>query len=187
LPTGGYEKAKQKTQQPTAIETLNVCATAVDVGSREHMAAVNPDVTDAPVRAFGTFTHDQQDLAAWFKSHGVTIVALESTGVYWIDGRRKPSAEPLIYLIGPLFGILAENRNHPPHGLHLQRPQPVSIVWMRRAGWRATISSVNAADPPTTHGRCLAALPCLLDRGCASGRVSEALGGVYGVSVTFHH
>jgi transposase len=76
--------AKQKTQNPTAIETVNVGAAAVDIGSREHMAAVNPDVTDAPVRAFGTFTHDLHDLAAWFKSHGVTSVAMESTGVYWI-------------------------------------------------------------------------------------------------------
>ncbi|MEO1544807.1 MAG: IS110 family transposase [Pseudomonadota bacterium] len=73
--------AKQKTQ---TIETVNIGAAAVDIGSREHMAAVNPDVTDAPVRAFGTFTHDLHDLAGWFKSHGVTSVAMESTGVYWI-------------------------------------------------------------------------------------------------------
>jgi len=76
--------AKQKTGRTPAIETVNIGAAAVDIGSREHMAAVNPDVTDAPVRAFGTFTHDLHDLADWFKSHGVTSVAMESTGVYWI-------------------------------------------------------------------------------------------------------
>jgi transposase len=76
--------AKQKTERPPTIETVNIGAAAVDIGSREHMAAVNPDVTDAPVRAFGTFTHDLHDLAYWFKSHGVTSVAMESTGVYWI-------------------------------------------------------------------------------------------------------
>lgn len=65
----------------TTFETVNIGAAAVDIGSREHMAAVNPDVTDAPVRAFGTFTHELVD---WFKSHGVTSVAMESTGVYWI-------------------------------------------------------------------------------------------------------
>ena len=75
---------KPKTPKPTAIETVNVGAAAVDIGSREHMAAVNPDVTDAPVRAFGTFTHNLHDLADWFKSHGVTSIAMESTGVYWI-------------------------------------------------------------------------------------------------------
>jgi hypothetical protein len=55
--------AKQKTGKAPAIETVNVGAAAVDIGSREHMAAVNPDVTDTPVRAFGTFTHDLHDLA----------------------------------------------------------------------------------------------------------------------------
>lgn len=73
--------AKQKTP---AIETVNVGAAAVDIGLREHLAAVNPDVTDAPMRAFGTFAHDLHDLADWFKSHGVTSIAMESTGVYWI-------------------------------------------------------------------------------------------------------
>ncbi|MEP0944515.1 MAG: hypothetical protein ABJH20_22680 [Rhizobiaceae bacterium] len=42
--------AKQKTCKTPAIETRNVGAAAVDIGSREHMAAVNPDVTDAPPR-----------------------------------------------------------------------------------------------------------------------------------------
>nr|WP_245875678.1 transposase [Puniceibacterium antarcticum] len=35
-------------------------------------------------RAFGKFTHDLHDLAVWLKSHGVTSIAMESTGVYWI-------------------------------------------------------------------------------------------------------
>jgi hypothetical protein len=87
--------AKQKTQNPTAIETVNVGAAAVDIGSREHMAAVNPDVTDAPVRAFSTFTHDLHNLAARLKSHGVTSVAMKSTGVYWIPAYEilEPTVE----------------------------------------------------------------------------------------------
>jgi len=76
--------AKQKTRKNQAIEIVNIGAAAVDIRSREHMAAVNPDVTDAPMRAFGTFTHDLHDLADWFKTRGVTSVAMESTGVYWI-------------------------------------------------------------------------------------------------------
>jgi len=49
-----------------------------------HMAAMNPDVAEMPVRAFETFTHNLHDLADWSKSHGVTSIAMESTGVYWI-------------------------------------------------------------------------------------------------------
>lgn len=40
--------------------------------------------TDMPVRTFGTFTQDLHHLADWFKACGVTRVAMESTGVYWI-------------------------------------------------------------------------------------------------------
>jgi len=49
-----------------------------------HMAAVTPAWTDTPVRAIGTFTQDLHELADWFKTCGVTSVAMESTGVYWI-------------------------------------------------------------------------------------------------------
>ena len=76
--------AKQKIRKTPAIEAMNIGATAVDPGSREHMPAVNPDVTDAPVRAFGTFIHDLHDLADWFKSHGVTSVAMERIPTYEI-------------------------------------------------------------------------------------------------------
>ena len=61
--------AKQKTRKAPTLETVNTGAAAVDIGSREHMAAVNPDVDSSGV--WGRFTHNLHDLAAWFKSHGV--------------------------------------------------------------------------------------------------------------------
>lgn len=66
------------------LNLVNPSAAAIDIGSTMHMAAVNPDSTDTPIRAFGTFTRDLHDLARWFKSCGVTSVAMESTVVYWI-------------------------------------------------------------------------------------------------------
>ena len=66
------------------LKMVNPRAAAIDIGSIMHMAAVNPDACDTPVRAFGTFTQDLHDLADWFKACGVTSVAMESTGVYWI-------------------------------------------------------------------------------------------------------
>src|SRR6476660_7864559 len=66
------------------LNPVNVGAAAIDIGSKMHVAAVNPACTDMPVRAFGTFTQDLHDLADWFKACGVTSVAMESTGVYWI-------------------------------------------------------------------------------------------------------
>jgi transposase len=66
------------------LKPVNIGAAAIDIGSKMHMAAVDPTCTDVPVRAFGTFTQDLHDLVDWFKACGVTSVAMESTGVYWI-------------------------------------------------------------------------------------------------------
>jgi transposase len=66
------------------LKLVNPRAAAIDIGSTMHMAAVNPDSDNMPVRAFGTFTQDLHNLAEWFCSCGVTSVAMESTGVYWI-------------------------------------------------------------------------------------------------------
>ena len=75
---------KTTTADQPGLKLVNPSAAAIDIGSTMHVAAVNPDRVDTPVRTFGTFTHDLHDLAEWFKFCGVTSVAMESTGVYWI-------------------------------------------------------------------------------------------------------
>src|SRR3984893_13391853 len=75
---------KRTTGDRPELKPINVGAAAIDIGSKMHMAAVNPACTDVPVRSFGTFTQHLHDLADWFKACGVTSVAMESTGVYWI-------------------------------------------------------------------------------------------------------
>jgi transposase len=75
---------RKRTEDRAELKPVNVGAAAIDIGSRMHMAAVNPVSTDVPVRSFGTFTQDLHDLADCFKANGVTSVAMESTGVYWI-------------------------------------------------------------------------------------------------------
>src|SRR4051812_8961085 len=75
---------KTTTDNRPELKPVNFGAAAIDIGSKMHMAAVNPACTDTPVRAFGTFTQDLHELADWFKACGVTSVAMESTGVYWI-------------------------------------------------------------------------------------------------------
>jgi transposase len=59
-------------------------AAAIDIGATLHVAAVGPDRDPEPVRSFGTFTADLRRLADWLVQCGVTTVAMESTGVYWI-------------------------------------------------------------------------------------------------------
>jgi hypothetical protein len=46
--------------------------------------AVSPGADEHPVRVFTTFTEDLHRLADWLVQCGVTTVAMEATGVYWI-------------------------------------------------------------------------------------------------------
>jgi hypothetical protein len=46
--------------------------------------AIPPDRDSQPVRVFKTFTADLECLADWLIARGITTVAMESTGVYWI-------------------------------------------------------------------------------------------------------
>ncbi|MEC3909555.1 hypothetical protein U5A82_03430 [Sphingobium sp. CR2-8] len=51
-----------KRSKSGALSMVNPRAAAIDIGSTMHMAAINPNADDDPVRAFGTFTGDLQDM-----------------------------------------------------------------------------------------------------------------------------
>jgi len=72
------------THPAPAWGTLNPNAAGLDIGSAEIWAAVPSDRDPEPVRPFGTFTPDLNALADWLQACGITTVAMESTGVYWI-------------------------------------------------------------------------------------------------------
>jgi len=78
-PTG-----KSTPKFPKHLQHLNHHAAGIDVGSRSHFVAVPEGTDDQPVREFSTFTDDLERLAEWLISCGVTTVAMESTGIYWI-------------------------------------------------------------------------------------------------------
>jgi len=63
---------------------LEANAAGIDIGAREIFLAVPPDRDEYPVRVFPTFTEDLEQMAQWLVSCGITTVAMESTGVYWI-------------------------------------------------------------------------------------------------------
>jgi len=66
------------------LPTLHPNAAGIDIGAREIWVAVPPDADPNPVRQFETFTDALLQLRDWLKATGVTSVAMESTGVYWI-------------------------------------------------------------------------------------------------------
>jgi len=78
------KKQKKKISIDQGWEAVNPHAAGIDIGSREHFACVPATATPHNVRSFGTFTADLGALADWLKECGVTSVAMEATGVYWI-------------------------------------------------------------------------------------------------------
>lgn len=77
---GGAKKLKKR---PDQWELLNPHAAGIDVGAAEHWVCTNADDANA-IRPFGANTADLEALADWLQANGITTVALESTGVYWI-------------------------------------------------------------------------------------------------------
>lgn len=70
-----------------SIESLivvNQRAAGIDAGSEQHWVSVPEECDEQPVRAFDTFTGDLNALADWLEACGITTVAIEATGVYWI-------------------------------------------------------------------------------------------------------
>lgn len=71
-------------RSPTVLDRINRNVAGIDCGSAEHFVAVPPDRDPTPVQSFPTFTTDLLRLADWLTACGVTSVAMEATGVYWI-------------------------------------------------------------------------------------------------------
>jgi len=78
------KKTSDKISCNPSFPVLNPDAAGIDLGSKEHWVAVAPERTDRPVCSFGTFTEDLEAMADWLKECGITSVAMEATGVYWI-------------------------------------------------------------------------------------------------------
>jgi len=67
------------------LQIIHSDCAGIDIGSREHWVAVDPDKAKEPVRCFSSFTDSLNEMADWLESLGVKIVAMEATGVYWIS------------------------------------------------------------------------------------------------------
>lgn len=66
------------------LPVIHERAAGIDIGSRFHVVAVSPGLTDDPVQTFQAFTADLQRMADWLLAVGIETVVMESTGVYWV-------------------------------------------------------------------------------------------------------
>jgi len=81
-------KAKRKEAEVKRISqlpVLNSLVAGIDVSDTEMMVAfpINPE--QLAVRSFECYTRDLHAIAKCLKEYGITSVAMESTGVYWVS------------------------------------------------------------------------------------------------------
>jgi len=74
----------RKMKLPKHLQHINPHAAGIDVGGRSHFVAVPEGSCEQPVREFSSFTDDLHRMADWLLACGVSTVAMESTGIYWI-------------------------------------------------------------------------------------------------------
>jgi transposase len=75
----------KKTSKKSSVSVINPDAAGIDVGSTFHYVAVPEDRCEQPVRRFESFTSDIHCLSKWLKKCRIKTVAMESTGVYWVQ------------------------------------------------------------------------------------------------------
>jgi transposase len=65
---------------PKKLDIVHPHAAGIDIGSRSFYV----DAGEATIKVFPTFTADCHSLCRYLQSLGVTTLAMESTGVYWV-------------------------------------------------------------------------------------------------------
>lgn len=70
-----------KNPSPLELPIVQPHAAGVDVGSEKFFASIG----GGEPRVFLTVTEQMRELCEYFKTHGVRSVAMEATGVYWIN------------------------------------------------------------------------------------------------------
>ena len=78
----------------------------LDVHKEVLVATIRGEGLTIQTRSFGAFTQDIEELANWLRTHQVTHVAMESTGIYW---------KPVFNVLGEEFEILLVNARHIKH------------------------------------------------------------------------
>lgn len=74
----------QKKNLGQGLPVYNAHAAGIDVGDTMHDVAISRE-NSHEVRKYSAYTEDLQNLVAWLKEEGVTTVAMESTGIYWLN------------------------------------------------------------------------------------------------------
>ncbi|WP_430974631.1 IS110 family transposase [Sunxiuqinia rutila] len=66
------------------LPVYNFHAAGIDIGDTKHDVAIMDGNGGFETREYKSFTQDLHELVGWLGSEGITTVAMESTGVYWL-------------------------------------------------------------------------------------------------------
>jgi transposase len=75
----------EKVKRISQIPVIRTTAAGIDVSDTEMMVAYPINSEELEVRSFGCFTSDLHSIANCLKANGITTIAMESTGVYWVS------------------------------------------------------------------------------------------------------
>ena len=144
------------------LDVIHPNAAGIDVGNSAHYVAVRPDRDPDPVRRFDCFTADLHRLADWLQPCGVTTVALQSTGVYWLPLYDILEARGLdVYLVNArhtknLPGRKSDVQERQwllklhTYGLLRNSFHPTAQIRVARTYWRANAATMSAPSAPAS-------------------------------------
>ena len=78
-------RPKRISPKVNPLEMIRPHAAGIDISATMHHVAIPPQLGGETVTEFGAFTEDLYAMRDYLLSKGITTVAMESTGVYWIN------------------------------------------------------------------------------------------------------
>ena len=181
--------ARRLRGEDPGLAVMHPHAAGIDVGNSAHYVAVRPDRDPDSVRRFDCFTADLHRLADWLQRCGVTTVAMQSTGVYWIPlyeildarrfevylvnarhtrnlpGRKSDVQESQWLLKLHTYGLL-RNSFHPPAAIRVVRILIRSRIFWCRIGAACFLSLARSTFATSENLRLPSCnnLPCGLTK-----------------------
>jgi transposase len=135
-------------EQVNALPIRNRQAAGIDVGSRSHWVCVGfcTDTDADLIREFPAHTDGLRALAAYLHEHGVTTVALESSGIYWIPLYELLESEGLhVVLVDPSYTKQIKGR---------PKTDKRDAQWIYRLHSVGLLAAAFRPDGPTCVLRC---------------------------------
>lgn len=74
-----------KKEAKNEFQLVHPNAAGIDIAKDVHYVCVPSDRDETPVQHFGSYTEDLHLLAQWLKQCKIDTVAMESTGIYWVQ------------------------------------------------------------------------------------------------------